>query len=142
MTRALLLAAVLVAGGACVAPTEVTQAPWTVTVEKTTALSQGHESYSEPVVLLEADRVRVTGYVRTAYICDNVSPTVVATARRISIRLVRTPHSGGCVATVGEHTYVVEGTLSPGTYDLTVVVDSRGHTPVSTTMLDTRVRID
>lgn len=79
---------------------------------------------------------------RTAYICDSLAAAMVVTASRVAIRLVTTPSAGGCVAAVGEHSYVVEGALPSGTYDLTVALDHRAGTPIAIIPLETRIRID
>lgn len=138
----LLLATLFVTGGACAAPTASGPASWIATVTKSMNLTSGHGAYSEPDVTVDGDRVRVTGFVRTGYICDNVSASVVTTPGRVTIRLLVTRHTGGCVTMGGEHTYVVEGVLRAGTHDLAVVLGDPGPTPGANVILDRRIVVE
>lgn len=140
--QALLVATALLLAAACGEPTGIKPDGWTLSVTKSLSLSAGDAWNPEPAVTIDADQLQVAGYVRTGYICDDVSVTTAATAGRITIRLEQTRHRGGCVAAVGEHSYVVRGALRPGTYNLRVVYDALGPVQGSITVLDTAIHID
>lgn len=137
MRRAAFALFLLIAG--CTSLMEPAAARWSVSIAKSFAHPRGP---APPIShQLSGDTLRVSGFFSTATPCNAVTAAVSETASRVTVHLLVTPSSSGCVFIMARYDFEIEGLLRSGEHQLLVLLSAGDRDGATTVLLDTYVDV-